>query len=66
MVHEDEWTVEQAALAPQERNRVGSKESFRQFAAIDVRAEPAAMGQADGTGLVAVNQSHRVSGCAEP
>lgn len=23
MVHEDEWTVGQAALAPQERNQVG-------------------------------------------
>lgn len=28
VVHEDEWTVGQAAQAPQERNRVESKESF--------------------------------------
>lgn len=33
MVHEDEWTVGQAAQAPQERNRVGAEE-IRQFAAM--------------------------------
>ena len=33
VVHEDEWTVGQAAQAPQERNRVESKE--RRFESYD-------------------------------
>lgn len=36
VVHEDEWTVEQAAQAPQERNRVGI-EGNRPFAVMQYR-----------------------------
>lgn len=66
VVHEDEWTVGQAAQAPQERNRVESKE-YRQFAAIAVRAEPRRrVMRRLGTRLVGVNHATGLVAVPEP
>ena len=51
--------------APQERNRVGAEEIFDSSPPCNTGGT-SRDGSSGWHGLVAVNQSHRVSGCLEP
>lgn len=66
VVHEDEWTVTASRRIGPSGTQPGGVEGRTTIGRRAVRAEPAAMGQADGIELVAMNHATGSCGSAEP